>query len=74
MNGVGGGVIKKMHRGLGIGTIQPDGGGPEVVFGESAVKGGANGFDNLTEGGRVKYRPYPETIGNSSFAEDVWPD
>jgi cold shock CspA family protein len=73
MNGFGG-RIKRIHRSLGVGTIEPSDGGPEVIFTDDAVKGGQDGFRNLKEGDPVKYRPYPAEIADRQFADDVWPD
>ena len=73
MNGFGEGTIKRIYRGLGIGTIKPDRGGEEIIFSSGAVKGGDRGFQDLGEGDRGKYHNYPETIGGRNFADDVWP-
>ncbi|MCE9562412.1 MAG: hypothetical protein K8U57_37680, partial [Planctomycetes bacterium] len=67
-----------IHRGAGIGTIQPDEGQrgepEEVIFASGTVAGGQPGFDNLKEGDRVRYRRYPGKVGGADFAEDVWPE
>lgn len=74
-NGVyGHGRVKRVHRGLGVGTIQPNNGGDEVIFTGGSVRGGARGFEELAEGDRVRYLPYPGMIAGSGFAEDVSPD
>ncbi len=72
MNGVGLGKIKRMYPGLGIGTITPDSGGPEIVFTDGIVAGGRKGFDDLREGDAVKYHKYSEKIGDADFAEYVF--
>lgn len=73
MNGFGG-RIKRIHRSLGIGTIEPAEDGSEVIFTNDAVKGGQDGFRDLKEGDIVKYRLYPAEIAGRHFADDVWPE
>jgi cold shock CspA family protein len=73
MNGFGNGKIKRMYRGLGIGIIEPkDKPDEEVFFSERAVQGGRRGFERLGEGDKVRYRQYPQKIGDKDWADDVW--
>jgi len=65
MNGVGG-TIKKVHRTLGIATIEPDDDGKEVIFTPDVLRGGKDEFDKLTEGKRVRYQPYPQNVGGGA--------
>jgi len=71
MNGVGMGQVKRMYPGLGIGTIEPDDRGPEVIFTDDVVASGRAGFDNLRENDRVRNRVYPDMIAQNKFAEYV---
>ena len=76
MNGPSRGVIKEINRPLGIGAITPNSGsdtGP-VLFTPAAVRGGQRRFEELAPGQPVKYRKYPNRIGDADFTEDVEPD
>lgn len=70
MNGYG--TIEKIFRPLGIGIIKNKE-GERIIFTAPAVKKGADGFDNLTEGDEVHYKVFNEEVGNMKIARDVWP-
>ena len=72
MNGPSRGVIKRIYRPLGVGIIDSEEG--DIIFTPESVRGRREGFDNLSEGRPVNYRKYPSNIGDSAFADDVWPD
>jgi hypothetical protein len=73
MNGIGG-KIDHVHRGMGVAVIQKDNSPYEfVIFTPRALRGGDQAFQNIQQGDRVHYSPYPSKIGSAEFAEDVWP-
>ncbi len=70
----GHGKVYRIVRPLGIGTIRPSGGGGDVIFSKQVVKGGDAGFDKLKENDPVRYRKYPEKLGEQDIAEEVIPE
>lgn len=70
MNGFGG-TISNFYPDLGIGTIQPDTGGPEIIFSDNTVQGGDPVFRRMRPGDRVKYLLYPEEIAGQPFAKQI---
>lgn len=67
----GRGRVTRINRPLGVGVIEPDSGGPPVLFTPEAVQGGADGFQKLRRGDSVSYHPAPGKIGEVDFADDV---
>jgi cold shock CspA family protein len=71
MNGYGTGTINQVYRPLGLGTIKASD-GVIVLFLASAVRNGAEAFQRLAEGDKVKFRLFADEIAGVRFASDVW--
>jgi hypothetical protein len=73
VNGYGTGTINQIYRPLGLGIIRPDKNSVAfVIFTATAVHGGLEGFQRLSEGDPVKFRLFSDEIAGARFASDVW--
>jgi hypothetical protein len=71
MNGYG--TIEKIYRPLGIAIIKSKKDESRIIVTPGAVRRGADGFDELTEGDEVEYRQFDGAVaGGVSIARDVW--